>query len=790
MKTALKKAISLALAVTIMVIGFSSALSVSAFDDGGLSYSLASDGNSYILIGCDKAVSGEVVIPDSVSGKPVSLIDDGAFRECNSLTGVVVPDSVKEISVGAFTDCPALSTLTFGAGLETFYGDVFYHCESISQINISPSNEFLTASDGIIYNKDKTNIFACATAKSGVVTIPSTVKGIFYAAFLDCNDITAVNMSDSVIYMGLSAFSGCSSLTEFRFPKNLNEIPYYVLSDCTSLKSVTLPEKAVAIYSGAFENCTELDTFIGVSDKITMVYSSAFTGTKWRNNAPDGVLYFGAVACEYVGEIPADGHVEIRNGTKILNYQLFENRGALKSITLPGTLELIDDYAFSGSGLKSVTIPASTYIIGSCAFCDCTDLETVVMNEGTEAIFSSAFEGCTSLANITIPDSVIFMQEQVFDNTAWAAAQPDGMVYAGRFLYKYKGTLPAGSNVVIPDGTVGICDRAFLDQTGLASVSIPQGVMSINNYAFCGCTSLTSVVLPEGIEDIDMGVFRNCTSLTSVTIPASVTEISKEAFMGCTALTSITIPGTVEYVYSKAFQGCTSLREAVIEKGVLHINGSFGDCPQLESVTLPYTLSYIDITNEFKNCPNVKIKGYDNTLAQIIAEARAIPFVSLGAVPDIYSGFFNVFEGIIFCNFIDCPLSALLSVLINSPDTIKVFDRNGAEITDMSLTAKTGMTIKLYINNSLSDEVTVTVRGDVDGDGVISAADARMALRAATKLDVLPEASAIAASVNSNGEIPTAADARAILRVATKLESFETYKEYIYLMESYSAVIV
>ncbi|MEE0953191.1 MAG: leucine-rich repeat protein, partial [Ruminococcus sp.] len=107
------------------------------------------------------------------------------------------------------------------------------------------------------------------------------------------------------------------------------------------------------------------------------------------------------------------------------------------------------------------------------------DNTSIIIRDGTKGIAGSAFYGCTGLTSVTIPDSVTSIGGYAFEGTTWANNQPDGVVYAGRVAYGYKGTMPDNTSIIIRDGTKGIAGSAFERCTGLTSVIIPDSVTSI-----------------------------------------------------------------------------------------------------------------------------------------------------------------------------------------------------------------------------------------------------------------------------------------------------------------------
>ncbi|MBR4644320.1 MAG: leucine-rich repeat protein [Bacteroidaceae bacterium] len=255
----------------------------------------------------------------------------------------------------------------------------------------------------------------------------------------------------------------------------------------------------------------------------------------------------------------------------------------------------------SDAALTSVTIPGSVTVIGECSFIDCINLKNVIISEGVRTIDYRAFSGCRNLSSITIPRSVTWISYSVFEETPWYNNQPDGLVYAGRIAYKYKGNVPEKTHITITEGTCAIAKGAFKECRGLISVTIPEGLTKIAEDAFYGCSDLVSVIIPKTLSCIEDGCFNGCNSLKSIVIPESVERIGIAAFQNCTSLSTVNIPEGFTSIYNYTFNNCSNLTAINIPKSVTRIGDKVFSNTSLESVTIPKNVTYIGIS-AFEGC--------------------------------------------------------------------------------------------------------------------------------------------------------------------------------------------
>ena len=221
-----------------------------------------------------------------------------------------------------------------------------------------------------------------------------------------------------------------------------------------------------------------------------------------------------AVLMSMVGAKSFAHDIEVNNADGVTIYYNYINNRTKLQVTWRGDF----DHSYSNEYTGNVVIPSEvTYYnktysvtsIGGSAFFGCSGLTSVIIPNSVTSIGGSAFSGCSGLTSVTIPNSVTSIGKDAFDNTAWYNNQPNGLVYAGKVAYKYKGTMPPNTSFSIKDGTLGIAGSAFSGCSRLTSVTIPNSVTSIGSYAFSGCSGLISVTIGTGVLSIGSYSFED-----------------------------------------------------------------------------------------------------------------------------------------------------------------------------------------------------------------------------------------------------------------------------------------
>ncbi len=120
--------------------------------------------------------------------------------------------------------------------------------------------------------------------------------------------------------------------------------------------------------------------------------------------------------------------------------------------------------------------------------------------------------------------------------------------------------LSAIVEITIPDSVVKIDDYAFARCTELTQVNLPAGTLEIGEGAFLECTALEKVDLGDSLLTIGEKAFNGCSALKDIPLPATLTSIGKAAFTFCGALETLSVPASVTSVGELAYTDCMNLQ--------------------------------------------------------------------------------------------------------------------------------------------------------------------------------------------------------------------------------------
>ncbi len=423
---------------------------------------------------CNRLTEGNVTVPETVEGLPVTAIAESAFGLCTKVTSVTLPETITDIGIGSFQHCYELVSINIPDSVRKIGQRAFLKCYKLREVNI-----------------------------------PQGVEAIEAMCFFQCTGLERADIPQGVTNIGSEAFAGCAKLTYAHIPESVKSIGWCAFARCSGISEVT------------------------VFDTVETIKDDAFSDTAWYDSLPDGMIYLGKVLYKYKGLAPEGVAVRLREDTVSIGGGAFANCPGLIGVVLPEGLRQIDNIAFSGCvNLEEIELPSTLEIIGEGAFANC-GLTHVEIPKSVENICSEAFAYNEKLEKIELADSSVRVECRAFHDTAWFENQPEGLVYLGDLAYVYKGVLPENSVIALKNGTKGIVESAFYGQTGLAGINIPGTVKYIGTAAFSCCSSLTEVKIPEGTVSIGKGGFSSCTNLESITIMNPDCEIYDSQYTIC-----------------------------------------------------------------------------------------------------------------------------------------------------------------------------------------------------------------------------------------------------------------
>ena len=320
--------------------GFCSVCNQMILDSPDIIYEVSEDG-TYATVADYKGSASKVKIANEYNGLPIKSIASKAFYMCNSITSVIIPDSVTSIGDSAFGLCRWLTSVVISDNVVNIGSAPFYCCQRLPSIEVEPGNVKYKSIDGNLYE----------TNADGTLTIIQYAAGKTESSFIIPDNVTEIKGSNGTSIGG--AFGGA-----------------------LNLKSVVIPNSVTIIGDQSFIHCRNLES-VTIGSSVTSIGDNAFFGCYLPYDVviPNSVVSIGEYAfgmCDFTSIIISEG---VKN---------------------------IGDYAFYACrNLSSVTIPKSVTSIGENTLITCLSL-TDIYYSGSEEQWESLGISSKYVDNATV----------------------------------------------------------------------------------------------------------------------------------------------------------------------------------------------------------------------------------------------------------------------------------------------------------------------------------------------------------------------------------------------------
>ena len=584
----------------------------------------------------------EVEIAAGVSGKPVTVIGDGAIwsnynkylNDEACVERVKLPDSITEIGGSAF---PFVKEINLPKGLKRIgphalsnYGSEeleipdsvemigseafsdsdlrravlpssvqkigpmpFQYCDQLEEILIGEENENYKTVDGVLYTKDGKKLIQYPGGKGESYTVEEGTETIGYGAF-------AQSIGDFV-------FDKSGALRHVTFPGTLKKIENAAFFGCEELESIELPDSLEEIGAAAFGKMyyfSPAETQIGqirIGPAVQKIGEWAFIG----------------VGAESFEVDENNEHYASKGGlltNKAGDTVLAVPRGAKGNLVVPEGITTLPGSVFTYLDVTDYYIPDSVFRFAPDTFGDNPQGFTIHCTEGSAAAsyaerYGMDFEivgedglsgaaakneftketeerdGCTLVWRVYGDHAELVdmkAEMELFEIPAQYKNLPVTVLgYEDELDYEL--AVSYISKIVIPE-TVQTVNVEFLGNIyGLSEIDVSEGnpvLRSENSVLFTQDGTL--VFYPKDKEDQEYAV------------PDGTRVIGKAAFYMCRTLEKIALPDTVYTIEEEAFAGSDQISSVTLGEGVENIdNSAFRGCEALTEINLPQSLRMI-----------------------------------------------------------------------------------------------------------------------------------------------------------------------------------------------------
>lgn len=257
---------------------------------------------------------GDVVVPNTLGGVPVTVIGQESFRANDTIQSVTLPSTIRQIDSGAFRDTSNLRSINLPSGLT----EISYQCFGGSGLTSVTMPDSVTTLD--------MSAFAyCKNLQS--VHISANVTKIPMDCFKECSALQSVEIPSKVTMLETSCFKG-TAIQEITIPSSVTAIGKFAFEDCKNLQSVTLSYGLKEIYGYSFYHCTSLKS-IYLPASLTLLEEGAFNGTGITSLIlPYGIKKCCGVKSDSIQEISVPSTADFNASTNSKNCLVYCTAGS------------------------------------------------------------------------------------------------------------------------------------------------------------------------------------------------------------------------------------------------------------------------------------------------------------------------------------------------------------------------------------------------------------------------------------------------------------------------------
>lgn len=554
--------------------------------------------SAYSVRAANTSISGDIDIPQTYNGKPVVVIQNSAFKDCSSLTSILIPNSIKSIGINAFENCSNITEITIPEGVTLIGNNTFKGCVKLASASFPTSIESFGA-----------NAFAGCTSLTSIV-LPKNIQEIGANAFANCSKLATIEVFGDTP----------ATLKTGVFPSNVSKI--YVKPSLVSTYKTSWAEYKDKIVgftqytitynlNGGTNNNENITSFLKIdvpiklyaptkenADFLGWYTTSDFSGQKVSEitTASNVTLYARwdrKMTITYV----LNGGVNLSNLTTITDSMLpytlsdatksgynfigwftdVELTRSIYAINTYGDITLYADWEEINPDLVfTLNSDGNSYSVKARS----TDISGEVKIPATYKRLpvttlpgDTAFRGCSKITALFIPKSVTTIK---VDNQYWNLFRDCS---TSLVLYCEPESKPSGWSAYWD-----YCGSSYLRVVwGAADIGhqnsewqyVEKSDGTIKVLKYIG--SSADVLMPNEIEsknvsEIEKGCFEANTSIISIVVSENVVIIGNRAFSNCSSMRRIFLPVSVKSIsasdyYNSPFNGCDGT--LVIYSGIL-----------------------------------------------------------------------------------------------------------------------------------------------------------------------------------------------------------------------------